>query len=245
MSSTPVSADEERHRRELAAARRRVTNAASIGLLLLRLGSGALLFVHGLQHAKDIDGLTAQVRSADVPFSVPDAVAAWVMAVGELGLGILLAVGFLTRVAGVLVAVLMGLVYASWYVPHGHLLTLSAPVGVPGENVLGMGLVGLVLLFTGPGRLAVDAGFRRGRGSAGDTDRGDSAGSSGRRAAPALGRSRPASGGRTGGSATGGAPTAGSTAAGSAPAAGRGRSGRDRPLPDDPTQWTAEDIERL
>ncbi len=238
MSSHQASADEQRHRSELAAARRRVTNPASIGLLLLRLGFGGLLIVHGLQHALDIDGLTAMIRQADVPFPVPDTVAAWLTAVGELGLGILLVVGFLTRVAGALVAVLMALVYVSWHIPRGTLLTLSQAVGVEGENALAIGLVGLVLLFTGPGRLAIDAGFRRGRGEAAQDD--DGTASPGGRTAPALGRSRPAPAAPTA--------TAGSTAAGSAPAsppAGRGRSGRDRPLPDDPTQWTAEDIERL
>jgi len=110
--SDPVSADGRRHKSEVAAARRRVTTSASIGLLLLRLGFGALLVIRGLQHARDIDGFTAIIRQAHVPFPVPISVAAWITTVGELGLGILLAVGFLTRVAGGLVAVLMGLVLA-------------------------------------------------------------------------------------------------------------------------------------
>lgn len=222
--SDPVSADGRRHKSEVAAARRRVTISASIGLLLLRLGFGALLVIRGLQHARDIDGFTAMIRQAHVPFPVPVSVAAWITTVGELGLGILLAVGFLTRVAGGLVAVLMGLVYVSWHVPRGNLLTLSQAVGVEGENALTIGLVGLVLVFTGPGRFAVDAGFRRGRGvDVDDVHAGSATGPPARQVSSSVGQGRPADRGS-------GVP---------------GRSKRDQPLPDDPKDWTDADIERL
>lgn len=212
-------------RSELAEARRRVTTPASIGLLLLRLGFGALLFLHGLQHALDVDGLTAMVRTADVPFPVSDTVAAWLVAIGEMGLGLLLVAGFLTRVAGGLVAVLMGLVYVSVYVPAGTLFQLSQAIGVAGENALTVGLVGLVLVFTGPGRLAADAGFRRSRaGSDGDTDPADDPG---------------------GGAWSGAAVPAKRRATRQADGGRGGATGTQRPLPDDPSTWTDEDFKRL
>lgn len=223
---SPVSSADGGRRSELAEARRRVTTPASIGLLLLRLGFGALLFLHGLQHALDIDGLTATIGTATVPFPIPDAVAAWLVAIGEMCLGLLVAAGFLTRVAGGLVAVLMGLVYVSVYVPAGTLFQISQATGVAGENVLSAGLVGLVLLFTGPGRLAVDAGFRRSR-TGSESDRGaagdDTAGGGWSAAAVTANKAdREQAGGKRG------------------PA-----KATERPLPDDPSAWTDEDFKRL
>lgn len=222
-----VSPAEVDRRSEIAQARRRVTTPASIGLLLLRLGFGALLFLHGLQHALHIDGLTATIRGADVPFPIPDAVAAWLVAVGEMGLGVLLVAGFLTRVAGGLVAVLMGLVYVSVYVPAGTLFQLSQATGVAGENALTVGLVGLVLVFTGPGRLAADAGFRRSRAGTTGEPAGDEAWQQDPKRAPHAGVKR----------AEPGRPDTGRAAA--------GRAAAGRPLPDDPADWTDEDIQRL
>ncbi len=227
----PVSAGDSGRLSELARTRRRVTTPASIGLLLLRLAFGALLFLHGLQHALDIDGLTATIGTADVPFPISDAVAAWLVAIGEMGLGLFVAAGFLTRVAGGLVAVLMGLVYVSVYVPAGTLFQISQATGVAGENVLSAGLVGIVLVFTGPGRFAVDAGFRRSRvgsGSGGEAPASDDTGGGWSAAAVTAKKADPEqadpkqAGGRRG--------TTGAT---------------DRPLPDDPSEWTDEDFKRL
>lgn len=221
---SPVSSAGGPRRSELAEARRRVTTPASIGLLLLRVGFGALLILHGLQHALDIDALTATIGTADVPFPISDAVAAWLVAIGEMGLGLLLVAGFLTRVAGGLVAVLMGLVYVSVYVPDGTLFQISQATGVAGENALTVGLVGLVLVFTGPGRLAADAGLRRSRaGSESDRDAAadDAAGGGWSAAAAPAKRSEPTRGNGKRGAAT------------------------ERPLPDDPSAWTDEDFERL
>lgn len=209
-------------RSQIAQARRRVTTPASIGLLLLRLGFGGLLFLHGLQHALDIDGLTATIRGAHVPFPIPAAVAAWLVAVGEMVLGLLLVAGLITRVAGGLVAVLMGLVYVSVYVPAGTLFQLSQATGVAGENALTGGLVGLALVFTGPGRLAADAGFRRSRAGSTDGGPGETEGWQAARKPESRGAAKKADAGR-----------------------GRGRSDAERPLPDDPSDWTDEDFKRL
>ena len=244
---------------EIAAAKRRVTTPASIGLLLLRIGFAAILFIRGLSHATNIDTFTNLVSQSNNPIPIPDSVAAWITVVGELGLPVLLLFGFLTRIAGALTVVLMGLIYyAVHYSGPGALITLSmtAPTGpINGEPAVAIGIVGLVLLFTGPGRIAIDNGFRRnrleaaeepaaveptpaarpvGNGPVGNRPVGN------RPAGPAgAGQGPAASGPRSTGA---GRPAGGATAAGSTrPQRGRG----DRDLPEDPKNWTDEDIQRL
>lgn len=299
-------------REEIAAARRRVTSPASIGLLLLRIGFAAILFIRGLTHATHIDQFTDTVRATNV-IAINDALAAWLVVIGELGLPILLLFGFVTRIAAGLVVVLMGLIYYAVHVRGpGALVDLAnLPTPINGESALALGIVGLALVFTGPGRFAVDHGLRRGRSAAAvrtaPPDRiagaeddelrpsrqpagtavgagalaGGATGSAPRGVDPETTRLHPASPGSTGSDSARGPvarrdepgddetviqPAVGDRsaperdraasaddetvirpAAGDRPApdSDRPRSGSDRPLPDDPRNWTDEDIQRL
>lgn len=152
---------------ELDALRRRVTTPASVGLLILRIGFATLLFVRGLAQAMHIDDFTTRVAQSSNPIPIGDSVAAWITVVGELGLPVLLLFGFLTRIAGALLFALMGLIYYSVHVSGTAALLSMDRVGpagpTNGEPALMIGLVGLVLAFTGPGRIAIDHGFRRSR----------------------------------------------------------------------------------
>ncbi len=241
--SHPAGVDPARHDMEVAAARRRVSSPASTGLLILRLGFGGLLFLHGLQAALNLNAVRVMVEQGDVPFPIATSLAAWLTAVGEMGLGVLVFFGLATRVAGGLVAVLMGLIYASVWVPKGHLLDMSQVLGVAGQGALTIGIVGLALVFTGPGRFALDSGFRR------DEDEDDG---SEPPAEPIQRRGSPDDRPQLGtGRQSGGAPGPGQESArppgARPPGARRPAKSPDsgRPLPEDPTTWTDEDIGRL
>lgn len=72
----PATAAASQH--ELDALRRRVTTPASVGLLILRIGFAALLFVRGLAQAMHIDDFTTRVAQSSNPIPIGDSVAAWI-----------------------------------------------------------------------------------------------------------------------------------------------------------------------
>ena len=123
--------------------------SASAGLLLLRLAVGALLLVHGVPKLSDPGGATGMAASLGVP--APD-VAGWLVVLGEVGLGSLLLLGLLTRVAGGLLVLQMAGVWLLAHAPQGFLVDGQ----VNGENALLFAAVGLLLLFTGAGRWSAD-----------------------------------------------------------------------------------------
>lgn len=129
--------------------------ATSVGLLLLRLAAGALLLVHGIPKLMDPAGIQGAAAGLGVP--APD-VAGWLLIGGEVGLGTLLLLGLLTRLAGALVFVQLSLVWFLVHRPDGLLVDGE----VNGENALLLGASGLVMAFTGAGRLSADAARRRG-----------------------------------------------------------------------------------
>ncbi|WP_432536495.1 DoxX family protein [Kineococcus arenarius] len=129
--------------------------APSTGLLLGRLVAGALLLVHGVPKLLDPQRATGTAASLGVP--APD-LAGWLVILGEVGLGSLLLLGLLTRVAGALLLVQMAGVWLLVHAPDGLLVEGQ----VNGENALLLGAVGLVLLFTGAGRFSLDGVLRRG-----------------------------------------------------------------------------------
>ena len=126
------------------------TAASSLGLLALRLAAGALLLVHGVPKLSDPSGATGYAASLGVP--VPD-VAGWLVILGEVGLGALLVLGLLTRVAGALLVVQMLGVWLLAHAPDGFLVEGQ----VNGENALLFAALGLLLALTGAGRFSLDA----------------------------------------------------------------------------------------
>jgi len=134
---------------------RRTDAPTSVGLLLLRLVAGGSLLVHGVPKLTDPDGALSTAAGLGVP--APD-VAGWLLIAGEVGLGALLVLGLLTRLAGVLVLVQMALVWALVHAPDGFLVDGQ----VNGENALLLGAAGVTLALTGAGRLSADAERRRG-----------------------------------------------------------------------------------
>ncbi len=143
----------------------RRSTASTIALLLLRLVTGGLLLVRGLQHllVTSPEALAAGIAVQDLPAPT---LLAWLLVLGEIGLGVLLVVGLLTRPAAALAALMVALVWVSQYVvtlPGAGALVAGAG-GVPGESALVLAVVALALSLLGPGAASVDqVRGRRGR----------------------------------------------------------------------------------
>ena len=80
----------------------------SVGLLVLRLVVGIVLLVHGIQNSSDPAGHIAGAQEMGVPLAPVTGV---LSLLGEVGLGALLLVGLLTRIAGALAGVLMAVTW--------------------------------------------------------------------------------------------------------------------------------------
>ncbi len=145
-------------------ATRRTTAQPTVALLLLRIVGGGVLLVHGLQKlfVSTPGGLTALVESQGLP--VPGLLV-WLLVIGETGLGALLLLGLLTRVAGGLAALMMALVWVSQHVvtlPDAVAL-VGGSTGLPGENALLLVAVTAALARAGPGAASRDHARGRGR----------------------------------------------------------------------------------
>lgn len=123
------------------------------GLLLSRWAVGGLVGAHGLQKfgllgGPGIDGFAEMLTA--MGFTTQTTLLAWVTAITEVGSGLLLVLGFFTPLgaAGVL-GVMASVVFAK--AANGF---FAADGGF--EFDLLIGVVAFALLFSGPGRLAVD-----------------------------------------------------------------------------------------
>lgn len=141
-------------------------------------GSGATVRALGLHH------ITLMLDKAGHPMPV---VFGWLAAVSEVGGGVAMFVGLLTRLAGLGLATAMG--YAFWFTSYPALATAAGANGSISPNVMqALGAVGkldfgaqstlffqmalfamaMAVVFSGAGRLSLDAAlFRRGGGGAG------------------------------------------------------------------------------
>lgn len=131
--------------------------AGSLGLFLLRLITAGIMFVHGVQH---LVNMTATQNFIDSSTVLPEPqIMAWVLGVGEILIGVALLFGFLTRVAGFFLAVLGGM--ALGFVMWGSVNPFQADTpGFTGELELLLLGVGLLFLFVGSGRWAIDGAMR-------------------------------------------------------------------------------------
>lgn len=126
----------------------------ALAALVMRLAAGAVLLVHGIPKLDGVAGVQQMAAGLGVP--APE-VAGWLVVAGEVGLGVLLLLGLLTRLAGALVAVQMLLIFALVHAPDGVL----TPTGLDGENAVLLAVLGAALALTGAGALSVDAARTR------------------------------------------------------------------------------------
>lgn len=126
--------------------------ATHAGLLVLRVFAGlALALGHGLGKIPPSEGFVGMLGGMGVPS--PGA-AAWLSGLAELGGGLLLALGLLTRPAALLIAINMAVA------------VVMAHAGDPfarRELPLMFLAVALLYLLAGPGRYSADAALAGGR----------------------------------------------------------------------------------
>lgn len=125
---------------------------ADFGLLLIRLGLGAMMIFHGWPKLaggpERWEGVGAAMGALGITFF--PVFWGFMAAVTEVFGGLLLAVGFLTRFACVFLAFVMLV---------ATLMHLNAGDGLKGaSHAIEVGLVFLGLILVGPGRLSVDRG---------------------------------------------------------------------------------------
>lgn len=120
-------------------------------LLIARIGIGVIFIAHGWQKffTWGIDGTQAAFAGMDVPFADVSAIVA---ATIELVGGILLLVGFATRVAGVLLFLNM---LGAFFIVHVGNGIFVADGGY--ELVLALGVGSLLIAGVGAGRVSIDA----------------------------------------------------------------------------------------
>lgn len=126
------------------------------GLLLIRLALGIIMVAHGAQKLFTFGygGVVGGMTQMGLP--LPQVSAALIIA-AELGGGLLMLAGLLTRFAGaafafaMLVAATQVHLAAGFFLPNGYEFTLM------------LALTALGITLTGPGRLSIDALITRGR----------------------------------------------------------------------------------
>src|SRR4029450_6995579 len=133
----------------------------NLGLLLARLGLGAILLMHGWMRWNA--GVQEQINYL-TQFRTPYAeVAAWGAIIFELVGGVLLIVGALTRFVGlgVLIEQILIIAYTNWYKWPPTLLHAAGSYKGGYEYNVALGLLGLLLFVMGGGAVSIDRLFRR------------------------------------------------------------------------------------
>lgn len=151
-----LRAEATEHRRtsayELARARSRNTVLTDFGLLLLRL-LPIIMFLHGLYKAQNFAGFRDGVAQNSFGALAPDLFALMIVA-GQLALPIMIALGFLTRLAALLMTTMMAFIWVLISLPQGLIDPTTG--AIRGESALLFAFLALPLIFTGPGRFSLD-----------------------------------------------------------------------------------------
>lgn len=137
---------------QLGLVRIRNRMTTDIGLLILRV-MNIVMFLHGWAKLTNYSGFRQTVASNSFGALAPDLFAILVVA-GQLALPIVIAVGLFTRIAGLLQAIMMAIIWVLFPLSAG--LINAETGGINGESAYLFVAIGLTLLFTGPGRISLD-----------------------------------------------------------------------------------------
>jgi putative oxidoreductase len=133
--------------------------STDVGLVLLRLAMGGVFFAHGVQKVFGLwggPGIGGYARNLEGFGYTSAATLSWVVGIAELVFGAFLVLGVLTPFAA---AGLVGIKINAVLLKAGAGFFIASPAGanaVELDVVLGLGAAALV--FTGPGRIALDRG---------------------------------------------------------------------------------------
>jgi putative oxidoreductase len=134
-----------------------------LALLIARLGLAAILILHGwIRWQGPGQGVQKQIDYLS-QFGIPyPATAAWGAITVEIIGGLFLAVGALTPLAGlaVLVEQILIIAYTNWY-KGPDLLNSDGTYAGGYEYNVALGLIAMLLMVFGAGRISVDRLFRR------------------------------------------------------------------------------------
>jgi putative oxidoreductase len=143
-----------------------------LALLIARLGLAAILILHGwIRWQGPGQGVRRQIDYLS-QFGVPyPAVAAWGAITVEIIGGLLLAVGALTPLVAlaVLIEQILIIAYTNWY-KGPDLLNSDGTYAGGYEYNVALGLLALLLMVFGAGRISVDQLFRRPKVEADEDD---------------------------------------------------------------------------
>jgi putative oxidoreductase len=143
-----------------------------LALLIARLGLAAILILHGwIRWQGPGQGVQKQIDYLS-QFGIPyPATAAWGAITVEILGGLLLAVGALTPIAAlaVLVEQILIIAYTNWY-KGPDLLNSDGTYAGGYEYNVALGLLALLLMVFGAGRISVDQLFRRPKVEADEDD---------------------------------------------------------------------------
>ncbi|MFJ4263395.1 DoxX family protein [Paenarthrobacter nicotinovorans] len=126
------------------------------GITILRVVFGALVLVHGIQ--KLMAGHAAFAASVAAMGVQKPEIVAWLVIAGEVGLGLLLVLGALTRVAGFLAAIMFA---GIWFVTEAGKPLLTDKAGVTAELLIIYFAVSVALVFLGSGAFSLDRKLAR------------------------------------------------------------------------------------
>ena len=140
------------------------------GLLVARIGLGLILIAHGWRRWQDlgIDNQVAYLQQFATPYPL---VATYGAIVVELVGGLFLIAGALTPLVAlaVLVQQILTIAYTNWY-RHWPLLNTDGSYNGGYEYNVALGLLALLFVVHGGGRVSIDNLFRRGRNDDADLE---------------------------------------------------------------------------
>lgn len=128
-----------------------VVNDFDLGLVILRVALGLMMFAHGWNHFFGGGRLPGAGRWFDSLGIRPGLFHAWVTAIVEVGAGLLFAVGLMTPLAG---AGIIGIMTVAGIVVHRRNGFFIVKEGYEYALVICMGVAAVALM--GPGRWSLD-----------------------------------------------------------------------------------------
>jgi putative oxidoreductase len=135
-------------------------DSINLALLVLRVGIGAVMLAHGLNHIYGGGKIAGTARWFESLGMRPGIVHAWLASLTEVAGGMALILGLLTPLGG---AAVIGVMLVAWITNHrGNGFFIFRP-GEGWEYVMTLTLCGLVLAVVGPGKWSLDQalGWRR------------------------------------------------------------------------------------
>ena len=118
-----------------------------LGLLVMRLALGVIMIAHGWQKIADhMHGITGMMHQLGLPPFM-----AYLVVAAEFGGGILILVGFLTRLAAFAIFIDMLVAILKVHLPHG-LFASNGGLEFP----LACAAIAFALIFSGAGPIAID-----------------------------------------------------------------------------------------